>query len=176
MRVVSVVRLAAILAALAAATRYAILPGRVYSAAPVQASANRVGEHHAGIGDRARAAEPDARHEDARALGMNRSARGVTLPLPKAPKEFPKSRQSSLSKGEMNVRAAQPTRSEFAANGGFVRSRRSDMLRPVRTVFAKSFAPPLNSVPHRGRNPAVVGSTERANSSYIDGNQIKRKP
>lgn len=171
-----VVRLVFTVTSLAALPGHAFCARPEYSAASVPASAKSVGDRHrSNDGDGGRLGP---RRDYGPVPRTNRSTKGVTLPLPKARKQFPKSFRSLPSNGGMNVRAAQPTRPEFAADGGLVRSRRFDMLRPVRTGVARPFGPLLGSVRHRGPNPAVVGSRgwRSSNPGYIDGTRMKRKP
>jgi hypothetical protein len=178
MKALGLVFIATSLAALPAASGFAISPGRGYFSTSAQSSAKSAGNQRVGDRSRARAATSDPRAEYERPPEPNLPAKPMTLPLPKAPKAVPKTRQFTLGKGPASIRESQPARASDVPKAGAARSQRSDKLRPAATpIVARSAPPSFQNGSHRVSNPAL-GSPQWRNAGVgsIVGARIRRKP
>jgi hypothetical protein len=96
------------------------------------------------------------------------------------PKLIPNSREHSTSGNAMKRHQPGLTKSGGVANGGLVKNEKIIDARPVQTSsVARSAAPSLNNLRHRGANPAVVGGSaisESRNTGAINGTRMNRKP
>ena len=122
----------------------------------------------------------DERRDHSRASGRNHSPSRVSLTKAMAnrPKQLPDSQ--SIAGPAINLQQPGTGKSAGAPNGGVIQSVTVNTAQRLRAVSAvRSTVPSLNSVRHRGANPAVVGGLaplHRANTGAINGTRMNRKP
>jgi len=96
------------------------------------------------------------------------------------PKQLPSSRNHSKPANAMNLHQPGPNKFNSAAKGGATHQEAVNSALPVRpSTEARSTAPSLENVRHRGANPAVIGGSANSysgNTGAINGTRMNRKP
>jgi hypothetical protein len=128
--------------------------------------------------------QPRSAVRSANAAGKNHSRNRASLTPATRPKGLLHSQKSSKPENAMNLR--QPGSDNFGgtAKGELVRNKPVNNALPVRPTSAvrapvTSLNPSLNTVRHRGPNPAVVtgsANSSRRNTGVINGTVMNRRP
>jgi hypothetical protein len=128
--------------------------------------------------------QPTSAVRSANASGKNHPRNRASLTPATRLKSIPYSRKRSMPGNAINSHRPDSDKSGGAANGGLVRNEPVNNALPVRPTSAvrapvASLNPSLNTVRHRGPNPAVVSGSANSLSrttGAINGTRMNRKP
>ncbi len=124
--------------------------------------------------------QPRAAARSGNASGKNHPRSRASLAPATRLKGLPRSRKSSMPENAMNLHQPGSDKSGGAAKGESIHNEAINNALPVRPPSAvRPTMLSLNTVRHRGPNPAVVGgsaNSNRRNTAAIDGTRMHRKP
>ncbi len=132
-------------------------------------------------GNRQKTAKPSDERQDGSHGSENNQVRSpADLTSTNRPKRIPNSREDSTSGNAMKLRRPRAINNGGLAKGGLIKNEKVSDARPVQTLsVARSAAPSLNNVRHRGANPAVIGGStisDSRNAGAINGTRMNRRP
>jgi len=124
--------------------------------------------------------QPTSAVRSANPSGKNHPRNRASLTPATRPKSIPYSRKRSMPGNAMNLHQPGSDKSGGAAKGESIHNETINNALPVRPPSAvRPTMLSLNTVRHRGPNPAVVGGSANSNSrntAAIDGTRMHRKP